>query len=520
VSAECLPQVHDRPTVGSTELTWLLVGLFSLLLVVHLPIFLCLPPDNDVVVYDVCVREVFAQRAFYRDVFENNFPGMLWVQSAIRKLWGWKVESLRLADLAFVAVSLLLLSRWLPDDASSTARMGLILVLSAFYLGTSEWCHAQRDVWMMLPVLIALNYRCNQVEGADSFTLAAIEGVFWGAAVWLKPFVIVPAITCWVASLLLRRRGWRRFFCDLGGLLFGGLIIGIAGLLWLIATGAWVDFWDIQLVWNREYVTHDYSDGERWHFWLGVCVRFFPWMFAHLAAMPVALGWLYWRYSYRRALLAALYLGWLAQVVFLQHGWDYTQVTPLFLALTILGIELARSTDGRRTAIAIFLALCVLVRMGPLTAQRWPHWTACLNQGSTPRLKDQLGQLNKVHWESLGEVCEYLLNQQVKDGELTCMSMSSIALYLELNVRPATRYLALQNILVAFRSHRERVGEELANSAQRFMIVDTTWVVWKDKVVPPVDVRVVFQSGPYRVYAMTGRELASWVKEHLELTEE
>ena len=29
-------------------------------------------------------------------------------------------------------------------------------LLFAFYLSTSEFCHAQRDVWMLLPALAAL----------------------------------------------------------------------------------------------------------------------------------------------------------------------------------------------------------------------------------------------------------------------------------------------------------------------------------------------------------------------------
>ena len=37
-------------------------------------------PDNDVVLWDVCTKEAFRGRVLYRDVVENNLPGMLWWQ--------------------------------------------------------------------------------------------------------------------------------------------------------------------------------------------------------------------------------------------------------------------------------------------------------------------------------------------------------------------------------------------------------------------------------------------------------
>jgi hypothetical protein len=487
------------------------VGL-GVLLLVHVPAFLCLPPDNDVVLWDVCAREVLAGRALYRDVFENNLPGMLWAQAAVRALFGWRSEVIRAADLVVVGACVWLLTRWSP-----AGRAGIGLLLATFYLSTSEWCHAQRDVWMLLPALLAVALRCRQIEASFSFPRAFAEGLLWGAAFWVKPFVVVPALACWLTSLLLcRGRRWP-VGSDAAGLLLGALAVGAAGVTGLARGGSWPDFRDVMLVWNREYAGHDYTEGRPDLVWAGLLVRFFPWMVVHLFAVPVALAWLARRRSPRRALLAAFYLGWLAQVVLLQHSWDYLHVPPLLLALAVLGVEAARSTPGKRRALATLLVLCVIVRLVPLTIDRLPTLPRCFRQGSTPAVRDRLSLLGRVRWRELEQVRDFLRRERVGDGEVSCLNMSTMSLLLDPELRPATRYLMLQNILVVFARQRPRVFAELADSRQRFLVVDVEWTVWKGNEPPAPEARVVFAAGPYRVYALSGKETERWARAHLEL---
>src|SRR5206468_3945153 len=133
------------------------------------------------------------------------------------------------------------------------------------------------DPWLLLPALIAARLRLARVlkpnppapfparEGradqspsplrggvGEGFRCSLFEGLIWGAAVWLKPHVVVPAFALWVVSAILiaRREPGRRVLRDLAGLLLGGTFAGALGVAWLIGTGAWPYFLDVFLNWN------------------------------------------------------------------------------------------------------------------------------------------------------------------------------------------------------------------------------------------------------------------------------
>src|SRR5438874_12449808 len=78
----------------------------ALLLVtfVGLPLFLCMPLAFDTVHYDLCARTLIRGGALYRDVADNNLPGVIWIHAGIRTLLGWRSEALRFADFGFMTV--------------------------------------------------------------------------------------------------------------------------------------------------------------------------------------------------------------------------------------------------------------------------------------------------------------------------------------------------------------------------------------------------------------------------------
>ncbi len=173
----------------------------------------------------------------YRDTFDTNLPGMAWLHLAIRSLFGWSSEVLRAADFLVVASIVYLLVRWDPT-LSRHGRMWTAVALLAYYFSTSEWCQNQRDVWMLLPCLGALHLRRRQLltcgTGSRRLLLASLEGLLWGAAVWIKPMALIPALVCWLVSVRCR---WplagRAAVLEAAGLLVGGLLAGGAGILWL-----------------------------------------------------------------------------------------------------------------------------------------------------------------------------------------------------------------------------------------------------------------------------------------------
>src|SRR5712692_3196119 len=94
---------------GPERLAWTALCGFLLLC---LPLFVCLPLWADVTLYDLAARSVLRGGVHYRDIFDTNLPGMLWLHLAVRAALGWSTEALRLVDISVFALSVLLLARW------------------------------------------------------------------------------------------------------------------------------------------------------------------------------------------------------------------------------------------------------------------------------------------------------------------------------------------------------------------------------------------------------------------------
>lgn len=446
------------------------------------PLFLCTGPTVDSSFFDVCAQTISRGGILYRDVFLHGPPGMVWAQTAIRAVFGWRSEILRAADLALVVAAVgLLVTGFLPVRTGAAGRIWVALAMLVFYLSRTEWSHCQPDVWMLVPALAALRLRCRSVQAlASGGTVSAVadiaEGVCWGLAVLLKPFVIVPAVCCWLAGVALLGRGrrlpWARLGADLASVLFGvGVVLGLAALcLWQSDDMPYF----VPAVlgpWNREY----FETGSPWPLRLAKVVRqLYPWSLVHLAALPLA-GYLVVRppgASGRRVLLAAFYLGWFVQANFVQRQYDYQLVPPILLAMCLLARE-ARLRPLAAPAIAAVIVFAV-VRFPLYRQAERDLWLRCVRQGSTAQVRNALGQEDAAvpDWVALEEVAGFLRARPVGDGELTCYSFAAVPLYAQLDVRPSSRYVLLWSALSYFPGHREQIGRELAAGPQRFVVND------------------------------------------------
>jgi hypothetical protein len=528
---------------------WLLL---FVVLAVDLPAFLCMGLNTDALQWDVCAHSVLQGGVAYRDAAENNLPGMLWLHLLIRGLFGWRPEVLRLADLLIVLAVIWRLSSWLPSTATRSQRLGLALVLLVFYLSTTEWSHCQRDVWMLLPALLALGLRRRQMQrlsredcrGRWVAGSAFAEGLLWSAAFWIKPFVGVPALLCWLISarLACRAPAAKRWNVALDGaaLLAGGLAGGLAGCAWLVGSGAWPSFFEIVFVWNRQYIVHDLTGEMEWLGGIGFFQRLFPWMLVHLIAVPDALRQI-WRAVAGRsrpaepetaadALLAGVYLGWLAQACFLQHLFDYVLAPPVLLGLTLVARRFA-STQGKlfRGLVLTFLVTCMLWLFPRLYLDRLGLWGRCVREGSTPELRDRLNLTTQIDWSELEQVSGYLRGQDVRDGEVSCTHMGILPLYGELGVRPSTRFNCLRKPVTVFKGQRDYIYGLLADSPQRFMVCDIDSEGMAKSPLPaalrgeappasyPWLDRIVFRSGRYVVFRLSGPETPRWLEATFEL---
>ena len=449
----------------------------------------------------------------YRDIVEPNLPGIVWVHIALRSVIGWSSEAMRLADLLIVGLTLFLMSRLLKLTIGVRPHSwGLFTFVSLlFYLTRNEWCHCQRDTWMMLPTACALWLRFERPNFPKKFVGGAVvEGVFWGIAFWIKPHVAIPAVAMLLIDLR-RHKTWKAGFRDIGLVILGGVLAAIPGIVWLIVTGSWPYFWDMMLNWNPEYL----ATGRTRQSVARVSMmmqRFYPWWMLHLLAVPLAAkmairfnGTTVDDHTVRlRSILSVVYLAWLLQTFLLQHAMDYIHVPEVILAiLVIAAYPWTLDLQLRQVAVCCLLGLALIA--APQVHQgRLAVWWRCFSEGSSPEIRSVLATGNYPNWIHLARVQTFLENEGVRDGDITCLNVHSIHLNQQLRVLPSTRYWSVNCLLTMYPTRYDHIMAAVSNARQRFVVVEETETQHKDQILPvdfPGDRPVVFESGTYKVYA-------------------
>jgi len=458
------------------------------------PLFLRMPPWSDATLHVLAARNILRGGVHYRDLFDTNLPGIVWTMAAFRSAFGESFVALRAFDLLIVAGITATLARLAGRRAAWLAA-----AVALWYPFTSEFNHCQRDVWMLLPAAGATLLRAHRGN-------LIVEGCLWGAAVWFKPHVLIPAAAVWLACRRANR--WR----DLGGVLLGGLLAGLLGTAWLVGSGAWPHFIDVFARWNTEYV----RDGiwQTLPFKLQhVVTCFLPWGLVHLAAVPSA------AYALRhRSPLAALYLGWLAQAILLQKPFDYVQVPVLLLGFAVLA--------ARGWSVG-FPFLFWFATWGLPSFESWPQ---CFEPGNSPELHDRLGHFTHTPWGTnrmqLREVEGFLrtVDPPLADRQLTCWHDSTHPLYLHLGLEPSTRYMHFGTVF-PLRGKVDEIRADVIRSPQRYVVSDLLrmtrdpskayagtglpeWLPPRERERFPWNQPVVFRSGRYVVHRIASPPLA------------
>jgi hypothetical protein len=541
-----------RDDRASTLLGWLAL---VLVVVVGAPIFLCMPRNFDVYHYDICARNLLNGGVHYRDTFDNNLPGIVWLQAGIRWLIGWGSESLHAVDLLFFSIDVLFLLPWVRRGA----RIWTAAALFAFYLFVPEPVPCQRDIWMLFPAVVGLTLRRRQVERLmlpaspllPILGAAALEGLCWGAGVWIKPFVLAPALACWLVGLFQVRRtrasAFRPLAADALGLLASGVVAGALGLAWLWWSGSWSYFWDILLVWNRDYGAFASSLGVRYDNLVVFMTLFLPWSIVPCVAAYLAMT------AIRRewagagstepgrpscALLAAFFLGWLFQGVCLQLPHLYVLGPAVIPAIVLVGATYRwRRLPPARSALRLgVLALAALLWTAAFQLDRLALWSRCCREGSTPQMRSLLvmrkDSAYAVDAAVLADVEDYLRGQGASDGDVTCMSGCTHPLYLDMNLKPSSRFNQIEMTCFFFTKHREVVLAELNAGHARFVVSDLVWAgltAEEARETDPDDALalpskfpeklalmypwrepIVFRSGRYVVHRVTGPADHCW----------
>jgi hypothetical protein len=593
--AEASPPTRWLPWHSAT-LGW---GVAILTVIVGVPLFMCMPPWPDVTLYDMAARAVLRGGVHYRDVFDTNLPGIVWLMAGIRAALGWSYEAMRAVDLLIIAAEIWLLVWWIRRTGAPRYTIAWFVAAAVmFYLSTSEFSHMQRDPWLLLPALIAARLRVTRVERSGSenpvFRRGVLEGTWWGCAVWIKPHVVVPAFALWVVSAVLcaRKEPGSRIRKDLAGLLLGGALVGAAGIAWLVASGTWPYFLDVVLKWNPNYIRGVLPGAaER----LVECIEALrPWGLLYLAALPLAVVALWEARAFSstpgeprkvhaspriylpadtelvagvRAMFAAFFLGWFAQTIVLQKGFEYVQVPLLLMVMAMVAMH--RWCFGF-VYLVWFLFLAVLLNFTNLVspdhypppgnrAIRLEHttftnprilklWPRCWREGGTPELRDSLRQYGDIfcsmNWENLTDVARFLktIDPPLGPHELNCWHDTTHPLYLMLDLEPATRFMHYGTVFSIQSENnwiQKQIVAEVAGSPQRYVVSDLSrmtndprlayapgaggdphrlprWFPLSQRGTFPWNQPIVFRSGRYLVHKvvnpMRAVSIPDWTK--------
>src|SRR5580658_1701306 len=116
-----VPPVTSRysPMPIPTPLPWRSLWLPRLAvffaLLAGLPLYLQSPLWCDITLYDLAARNLLKGGVHYRDLFDTNLPGFVWLLTGLRWLFGPSAIVVCIADLAVVAgvVALIdVLAKW------------------------------------------------------------------------------------------------------------------------------------------------------------------------------------------------------------------------------------------------------------------------------------------------------------------------------------------------------------------------------------------------------------------------
>ena len=490
----------------------------ALLLMLQVPVFLQMPLTPDAVLYDLQARCLMQGGVLYRDIVEPNLPGVVWIHAIVRRLFGESDQVLRAFDLVVVLGITGVLCRVVADRTDSRSRQHassvvLSSLLLMFYLGTSEWCHCQRDTWMLLPCLLAVATRAfccgkfgqanapNAVmpavhQGRTLLLLAVLEGSFWAVAFWIKPFVALPAIAVMLVSRsqFVSSELWCKHSCYV---IAAGAIVGLLGILWMVNAGCWASFVEMMTSWNGDY----YQAGRsRWNMerFQAHASRFWPWVLFHLPAIVISI-------RNHRSLLNAFYLGWLLQAVLLQQLFDYVHVPGVILAIAICVRSLAGQFHGAQTAasqlrsapalkfsvspvscLTSMIVVMSIMSSGISIQHRLmylrPCFSACVD-GSLPiDVRDSISQSPFPCWSELDPLVGHLRESTISDRELLAYNGNLIHLYPQLKFAPPMRFVYLDVLARCFPRRRAEMLREVELSNVRYVVANLREDGWEDEV--------------------------------------
>jgi hypothetical protein len=500
------PAVAVNGALGQLIVSYEVLSLVVLafVLLAFVPLFLRMPVWGDTTFFDLAARSLRGRGHCYQELFIHGPPGMIWCQLAVRSLVGWSSEALRVADLfIFSAVVWLLACTAQPRDLPLFGSVWIAAALYVIYFSATEWAHCQPDGWMLLPSVGALCLRQRQVSAVTDASVpgralarrSLAEGVLWGLAFVIKPFVVFSAVPCLLVGLIPaframpRQRTVWRLTPDLAGLITGGASVGAASFGVLYGSGDWPEFLAATFAgWNRDYAR--LLPGWRTGTMAALLGWQWPWSVMLAVAVPVAFLLIGVELpglssatsgsrddSHRSPLLAAFFLGWFVQANYLQIlNFEYHTLPTVLLGWALVLGWLCREAPARTAGLVPAAAVLAGALYCPLPYSHYlALWVDCLTSPDSDRIRDALARnttTGRTSWRDLRGVMRYLSERGARDGEVTCWDFSAIPFYMESGLEPSNRFVYPGTRLAFFPSFRQTIQDETMNGPQRYVVMD------------------------------------------------
>jgi hypothetical protein len=139
-----------------------------------------------------------------------------------------------------------------------------------------------------------------------------------------------------------------------------------------------------------------------------------------------------------------------------------------------------------------------------MNLQRLAMWPRCWTEGSSTQLRATLAHGTFPAWQDLNQVVEFLREQRVQDGELTCLNVHSVHVFRELRVQPATRYWCTLILQDLFKRRAASIDAAVQENTSRFIVTESVESVLTNGGSAdefPWNLPVVFEAGTYKVHA-------------------
>lgn len=282
----------------------------------------------------------------YRDLFDMNAPGTYLVHLAVLGAFGPGDVAWRVFDLGCLAAGALAVAA-LAAPWGGPAAVGGALFFALYHLASGPWQTGQRDFLLCPLLLLGALGVARWMEARQRVPALLWAGLALGAAVTIKPHVLLFAAALGVAIVAAGRRAGAS-----SAALFAAALASppLAAVGWVAARGGLAAWWQITVDYLLPHYAHLRQPDpgfHRWHVWIPVGIALALSLGSAVAARRLG----------ARHVVAALGLAYgTAHFVLQDKGWEYHAYPAAAFGAALLFSELAPLLQARRWAAAALLA--------------------------------------------------------------------------------------------------------------------------------------------------------------------